>query len=372
MNTTFKPTAFATALSLILLPNVSSAGVIGFLGNFDVINDTGSEAHGFEIDLEGLHSTDITDTFGGAGRGFPSGRGFDPGTSVQRYGAPSVTEYNNGSIFGTKVTYYGLWNNGSWDYGTPAIDPANPNSFVTPGDNCWSGGGVGYGASTPCDHFGVGTVKNPTKTTYSWLHDDGSNSGTLTNINGQAILPAPVWNVVPNPAQPDAQPVVAAQIQAPAAENEAQFGEALWVKVFRTELEKDAKLEDLIGGNPIIDNAVTEIEWQLLQTDPGNPNAGKLEQGYQNVLGANAEAVIYRYEFYKYSGDYDQENHEALVGSDSHPADNELGAYLGAQNGAVNLNAVVPAVPVPPAFVLMGTGLLGFVANRRSRLKKHL
>ena len=32
-----------------------------FVGNFDVINDTGSVAHGFEIDLEGLHSSDITD-----------------------------------------------------------------------------------------------------------------------------------------------------------------------------------------------------------------------------------------------------------------------------------------------------------------------
>lgn len=369
MNPTFKFSTFAAAFSLTLLPGLASASVVGFLGNFDVVNDTGSAAHGFEIDLEGLHSSDITDTFGGPGRGFPSGRGFDPSTSVQRYGAPSIVEYNNGSVFGTKVTYYGLWDGGGWDYGTPSIDPNSPSSFVAPGDNCWSGGGIGYGASTPCDHFGVGTSINPTKTSYSWLHDNGS--GVLTNANGQVTLPAPAWQpnpVAADPAQQGAQPFVPA-VQAPAPEQEAQFGEAIWVKVFRTEVEEQIKLEDLIGGNPVIDNAVTEIEWQLLQTDPGNPDAGKLEQGYLPALGANAEAVAYRYEFYKYAGLYDPETHEAQVGSDSHPAVDELGAYLGAQNGGYNLNAPLAVVPVPPSFLLMGTGLLGFMASRRMGLK---
>ena len=158
-----KSCAMAVAMSMAIAPSVSSASVIGFLGNFDVINDTGSIAHGFEIDLEGLHSSEITDTFGGEGRGFPSGRGFDPATSVQRYGAPTITEYSNGSTFGTRVTYMGLYDGTSWDYGTPS------GTFITPGDNCWSGGGVGYSAATPCDHFGVGTTGNATKTTYSWL-----------------------------------------------------------------------------------------------------------------------------------------------------------------------------------------------------------
>lgn len=36
----------------------------GTLDNFDVINDTGSECHGFEIELEGIASTDIAYTFG--------------------------------------------------------------------------------------------------------------------------------------------------------------------------------------------------------------------------------------------------------------------------------------------------------------------
>ena len=93
---------FTLVLSLIMAPSVATAAVIGFLGNFDVINDTGQTAYGFEIELEGLHSSDITDVFGGPGRGFPTGRGFDPATSVERYGAPTVTEYTNGAIFGTQ------------------------------------------------------------------------------------------------------------------------------------------------------------------------------------------------------------------------------------------------------------------------------
>ena len=97
----------AMAVSMAIAPGVSSASVFGFLGNFDVVNDTGLTAHGFEIELEGLHISDITDTFGGEGRGFPSGRGFDPLQSVVRYGAPTLAEYSNGSTFGTKVTYSG-------------------------------------------------------------------------------------------------------------------------------------------------------------------------------------------------------------------------------------------------------------------------
>ncbi|MBI5462193.1 MAG: PEP-CTERM sorting domain-containing protein [Gammaproteobacteria bacterium] len=342
--------------SLTLAPGITSAAVVGFLGNFDVINDTGYTAHGFEIDLEGLHSSDITDTFGGIGRGFPSGRGFDPSTSVERYGAPTITEYSNGSTFGTKITYFGLFDGSSWDYGTPS------GSFITPGDNCWSGGGVGYGPSTPCDHFGVGTTTNATKTTYSWLIETGT-PGVLSN--GVVSLPAPAWNVIPDPVV-GAPPIVVAQIQAPAPENEAQFGEAIWVKVFTSEFENPIGLEELVGDNAKVQQAVTEVEWQLLQTDPGNPLAGQLESGYGAPVGPNAASILRRYEFFKYAGDYDPETHQALVGSDSHPQNFEIGTYIGAQNAAANLNAV----PLPPAFALLGSGLAFLVGGFRQKKKR--
>ena len=363
--------AVAIAVTLAIAPTAGSAGVIGFLGNFDVINDTGSTAHGFEIELEGLHSSDITDTFGGAGRGFPSGRGFDPATAVQRYGAPTITEYTSGALFGTRVTYLGLFGGSSWDYGTPS------GSFITPGDNCWTGGGVGYGASTPCDHFGVGTIGNASRTTYSWLLETTPDSGSLTR--GGVILPAPVWNVIPAPPPPVGQPLpppmVVANVQAPAPVDNEHFGEAIWVKVFTTELEQAARLEDLIGGNPKVEQARTEIEWQLLQTDPGNPDAGQLESGFGVPVGPNAASILRRYEFYKFSGEYDPETHEAKFSGadaagrkygDSNPGPGDLGNYLGAQNGAVNL-AAIAAVPEPDTYALLlaGIGLVVGIARRR-------
>lgn len=349
----FNFSTLAVAVSFAMAPSMGSAAVIGFLGNFDVINDTGSVAHGFEIELEGLRSSQITDTFGGVGRGFPSGRGFDPSTSVQRYGAPTITEYSNGAVYGTKVTYMGLYNGSSWDYGTPS------GTFITPGDNCWSGGGVGYGASTPCDHFGVGTTANATKTTYSWLLETAT-AGVLTN--GIVSLPAPTWSVNPDPIVGN-PPIVIAQIQAPAPENEAQFGEAIWVKVFTTELENPIGLEELVGDNAKIKQAKTEIEWQLLQIDPRKPQSGQLESGYGAPVGPNAASIIRRYEFYKYSGEYKLDDHQALVVSDSHPLESEIGTYIGAQNAAANLNAV----PVPAAAWLLGSGLLGLIGMARRK-----
>lgn len=388
-----KPSTLALAAALAIAPDIGAASVIGFLGNFDVINDTGSTAHGFEIELEGLHSSDITDTFGGAGRGFGTDRGFGAG-SVERYGSPSITEYWNGAVFGgTRVTYYGVFSGGSWDYGTPDVKTLPSGTFATPGDNCWSGGGLSYNANTPCDHFGVGTSKNATKTTYTWLHDNGS--GTLTGANGVVSLPAPVWNVIPAAVAPGAPPeppaAVIAQIQAPAPKIESQYGEAIWVKVFTTELEDNAALEELIGDNAIIKQAKqakTETEWQLLQVDPrpGHEAAGQLESGYGVPVGPNAASIIRRYEFYKYSGEYDPKTHEALMTfNDSHPNDPshlvpnspddlwvydstktvDLGTYIGAQNVAANI--AIAAVPEPEtyAMLLVGVGLIGL------RLRKH-
>jgi hypothetical protein len=47
------PTSVATAQT-----------IYGTLDNFDVINDTGGETHGFEIELEGITSSDVAYTFG--------------------------------------------------------------------------------------------------------------------------------------------------------------------------------------------------------------------------------------------------------------------------------------------------------------------
>ena len=187
------------AALLGMAPTMASAtSIFGSLGNFDAVNDTGSIAHGFEIDLEGLHASDVTDTFGGAGRGFP--------TTVERYGAPTISEYSNGSIFGVHVTYRANLT------GTPSAWVGTPSGvYTTPGESCWTGGGSGYGPGTPCDHFGVGLAANPTKTTYSWLVESTPGSSTLVNAVSNVL--APVWTVTPQapaPGNPAPPPVVVA------------------------------------------------------------------------------------------------------------------------------------------------------------------
>ena len=55
-------------------PSLASTSY-GDLNNFDVFNDTGQECHGFEIELDDIHSTDITYTY-----------------DWNHYGTPRITE----------------------------------------------------------------------------------------------------------------------------------------------------------------------------------------------------------------------------------------------------------------------------------------
>lgn len=359
----------ACAAVIALPAGAQATSIFGSLGNFDAVNDTGSIAHGFEIELEGIHASDVTDTFGGAGRGFP--------TTVERYGAPTISEYNNGTSFGVRVTYRAdLAGAPSGWIGTPT------GVYQTPGESCWTGGGSGYGAATPCDHFGVGLSANPAKTTYNWLVEQTPGSSTLVNAVSNVL--APVWTVTPQaavPGNPAPPPVVVAQIVAPPANFEGpepQFGTAVWAKVFTTEIDHPVALEDLVGGNPFIEQAElnTEIEWQLLQTDPGNPLSGILENGGAAAAGNNAQSIIRRYEFYAFTGAYDAETHEALFGAgfgDSNPGPADVGNFIGAQNAALNLalpGGGVGGVPEPASWAMMMAGFGGIGGLARVRRRK--
>jgi hypothetical protein len=347
-----------------------ATAIFGSLGNFDAVNDTGSVAHGFEIELEGLHAVDVTDTFGGAGRGFP--------TTVERYGAPTITEYSNGSIYGVRVTYRAdLTGTTSGWVGTPT------GVYNTPGESCWTGGGSGYGPSTPCDHFGVGLAANPTKTSYSWLVEQTPGSSTL--INAVSNVLAPTWTVTPQapvPGNPPPPPIIVAQIEAPPANfdgPEPQFGTAIWAKVFTTEYDGVVGLDQLVGNDPLVNLAEqhTETEWQLLQKDPGNPLSGFLENGGAGAVGANAQSVIRRYEFYQFTGRYNAVDHEALFDAgfgDSLPGPNDVGNFIGAQNAALNFvaGAGVAGVPEPASWATMMLGLGAVGGAVRSRRRRAL
>ena len=47
----------------------------GSINNFDAVNDTGTECHGFEIEIDGCYSRDITYTY-----------------DYNHYGTPKITE----------------------------------------------------------------------------------------------------------------------------------------------------------------------------------------------------------------------------------------------------------------------------------------
>ena len=150
-------------------------------------------------------------------------------------------------------------------------------------------------------------------------------------------------------------------VPAPEPELGQQLSDAMWVKVFTTTVENPdpVELNDLVLGNAAVPpETEIEIEWVLLQTDPNNPDRGE-QLDENDVAGAN-ESVTRRYEFYKYTGAYDVENHEALNESYD-PA--YVGDYLGNQNVAANL-APIPE-PSTYALALSCLASLGLLALRK-------
>lgn len=296
---------------------VAASSIFGALSNFDVFNDTGGPAHGFEIELDGLSSKDVVYTFGG---------------TYNRYGSPKLVDFAGGVYVRYESAY---------DPATKSFLQATPSapSPITPtaGHQCWTGGSPNYPAAG-CEHFGVSLTRNPTNTLYRWLVADPANPGQLKRFGTNVSLPAPVWSTAPPPA-PAAPIPVRAVIQPPPPPPNFEFGEALWVKIFVTEQKSKVDLDHLVSGDPAVPDepAEVETEWTILQSRPNAPGNGEIES--EAPASEAAESVIRRYEFYKYTGLYDPESHEALCadGSCETPGPGELGDYIGSQMAAVNL-----------------------------------
>jgi hypothetical protein len=92
------------------------------------------------------------------------------------------------------------------------------NRTTVPGESCWT---LGMGAayySAGCEHFGISAYRNATRVAYWWLVADPQNPGHLVASGVPISLPAPIWTVVPPPAQqPAAAPVIVAEVNAPEA-----------------------------------------------------------------------------------------------------------------------------------------------------------
>ncbi|HZR81128.1 MAG TPA: hypothetical protein VFD92_08520 [Candidatus Binatia bacterium] len=293
------------AVMLISFAAQARAGTFfGALSNFDAVNDTGSTCHGFEIELDDIHSQDVTYTF-----------------QFQRYGIPKITEDtyldpNNVSHPRTFVRWMSTYDQVAHVF-TQRTLPAAAGFMNTGGHLCF-GANVVNGSPydlAGCEHFGLGTLKNPSNTVYRWMQEDPATPGNLIALGNPVTIPAPVWTV---PAGPN--PVVAAVIPVPPPpavvpvpyEPNAEFGVAVWAKVFETESPDKADLDHLTSDDPAVPgndgpvpnpNAVTEIEWQILQTDSMNPTVNELKS--ERPLGNGNESVTRRYEFYQYVGQYD-------------------------------------------------------------------
>jgi hypothetical protein len=134
----------------------SASTAYGDLNNFDVVNDTGQECHGFEIEIEDVRSTDITYTY-----------------DWNHYGAPKIREDLSDPAHPKVFVRYESAKNpdGSWVAYT-----AMPAAPLTPTD--------GHSCTNPavndgCEHFGVGYYGAPTAIRYNWLIDDGAGNLAL-------------------------------------------------------------------------------------------------------------------------------------------------------------------------------------------------
>ena len=304
----FRMSCILTTCLFPMLSNSSVASIAyGSINNFDCVNDTGKECHGFEIEIEDCHSTDISYTY-----------------DYNHYGTPKIAEDNSVPAHPKCTIRWESKKNtdGSWASYTAIpsgpIAATNGHQFTNPNVNF--GGehfGVGY-------HTAVGVIR------YQWLVDDGM--GNLVHGGAVQVSTPSFTYFPPVPAQP-AQVAQLAQVQAviepppePPEIPSHEFGPAVWVKEIRTTSHNSNKVElrDLVSDDPDDENDINwrngepdeiEVEWQLLQkelTKPDGGNNGQLVAGAEDLNNGD-EVVTRRYEFYEYLGPIDEETGEAMA-----------------------------------------------------------
>lgn len=226
-----------------------TATIYGSLGNFDVVNNTGQEACGFEVEVEGVP------------HGHPIGY-----FSAQRYGVPTVVDFTSAAgVSGRRVTYQSSDCNTSK---TAAHAPGTPF-----GGACYQWNVATY-ANSGGEHFGVRYNWPTSKVTYRWLVHSPVSVDAVVPFDPPIQIVGPVYCVQP-PAVANAAPVVVVVIPAPPLPP-ARFGEPHWMKTCVRQLA----LDELITENPGVvpmDAAQIETNWELLQAVP--PGEGGRRRG---------------------------------------------------------------------------------------------
>lgn len=319
--------------ALLELSSPASASAFGSLSNFDVINDTGSRCHGFEIEIEGVHSREVTYTY-----------------NWNHYGTPRIVEDSSNPANPIVYIRYESHKNPDGSY-SAFTNPQNPAAPLSPTDgHACTNPGVNLG----CEHFGVGYYGTPRVVRYYWLVDDPFLPGTLTR--GPAVMISTPQFVyyppVPAPVFPLDPPAAPARVQAvveppePPEPIPGQFGVPVWVKVLKTVQPsgKKIKLDDLMSDDELDPNDIgwageelpeTEIEWKVFQSRPiDNPGEDDLEGG--DDLPNGDETVTRRYEFYVYNGPVNAEDGEVQCDNPDNCPD-AVGAYIGSQMAGFNV-----------------------------------
>jgi hypothetical protein len=292
--------AIMTSLSIFALSAaVYASTAYGTLNNFDCVNDTGVEAHGFEIELDDVHSKDITYTY-----------------DYNHYGIPKITEDTTDPAH---PRVFIRWAAVRSPDGTWTAFTAIPSGPITPTDgHQFTNPSVNFGG----EHFGVGYYGVPTAVKYNWLIDDGA--GNL--VHGPPVYVAtPTFTYYPPVVLPVAQVQAVIVPPPPPDPPVRQFGEAVWVKDIKTTTHNAGKVALLDLVDPDLENPAArnwangeptevETEWRILQTEfvnAANPK-GQLA-GVPEDLPDGNEVVTRRYEFYKYVGPIDAESGEAMA-----------------------------------------------------------
>ncbi|MCU1384029.1 MAG: hypothetical protein JWL71_2726 [Acidobacteria bacterium] len=319
----FPRAAAAALLALLAAPaaaRAQTATIYGSLGNFDVVNNTGHDAHGFEIELEGLQPADVVYTF-----------------SVQRYGGSIVVP----TATGVAVRWTSAYDPSAQQFVQTTVAHAAGAPFVQ--GQCYQWNGPAVYQPSGCEHFGASLSRNAVRTTYRWLVEDPAAAGALVAIDPPMAIAAPVYYVAPA-AVVGAPPVLVAEVEAPEPpETPEVFGDAQWMKVFKSELPREVGLDELLGDNPIVpqDAAHAEVAWEVVQASPATVNGKRNRTRSQNQGGIapGTRSIVRRYEMYGYAGLYDPLTHEALCADllCNAPLDGELGDFISAQMTAANV-----------------------------------
>jgi hypothetical protein len=196
-----------------------------------------------------------------------------------------------------------------------------------------------------CEHFGVSLRANAASTKARWLITDPLSASSLTPIDPPMAIASPIYYFAPPPVVGN-PPVLVAEVEAPEpADAPELYGDAQWMKVFKTQLPREVNLDELLTGNAIVpqDAAQVETSWTIVQTEPVSANGKQRRQRKRNqgTLDPTTRAVVRRYELYNFTGTYDPITHEALCADllCNAPSAGELGEFISAQMTAANVQA---------------------------------